>query len=234
MGYRKVIPRFRFGKFKPKKEDQIELLEFQNKYFDELSIQIIGNKFDEFKEVMNYALSNYSKSISPVIDTKFGIALLNQIFNYLKPLPLKNIRWIYHKLTMTYNTYNFLSILIKKDNKKHYLVDCSRRSGLVFKILNVRDFSTLVLLKELFDFDGLCLRHYFPVKNKDGKIIGYSDDYVWKLNSETFFYERVKDKEFRLNRSSEYEIMNNLLSCNKLKIPILAEIKKNLEQDQKR
>jgi len=234
MGYKKVIPKFRFGKFKPIKEDQIKLLDFENKYFDELSVQIIGSKFDEFKEVMSYALDSYSKNISPVIDTKLGIALLDQIFSYLKPLPLKNVRWIYHKLTITYSTYNFLSLLIKKDNKKHYLVDCSRRSGLVFKDLNIRDFSTLVLLKELFDFDGFCLRHYFPIRNKEGKIVGYSDGYVWKLNAETFFYERIKDREFRLNRSNEYETMNDLLTNNKLNIPILAEIRKNLEQNQNR
>jgi len=156
---------------------------------------------------------------------------LQQIFDYLKPLKFENVRWIYHKLTITYSTYKFLNSLIKKDNKKHYLVDCSRRSGLVFKDLNIRDFSTLILLNELFDFDGFCLRHYFPVKNKDGKIIGFSDGHVWKFNQNTFFYERVKSKEFRLNRSREYETMNNLLLKDKLNIPLMSKIIKNLEED---
>jgi len=234
MGYKKVIARFRFGKFSPTKDQQIELLKIQDIYFDELSIQIIGNKFDEFKEVMDYALDSFSKNISPVIDTKLGIVLLGQIFDYLKSLQIKNVRWIYHKLTITYSTYNFLSDLIRKDNKKHYLVDCSRRSGLVFKDLNVRDFSTLILLKELFNFDGFCLRHYFPIRNKDGKIIGYSDGYLWKFNPKTFSYEKVKDKEFRLNRISEYKTMNNLLNEDKLEIPVLSKIIKNLEQDYNR
>ena len=135
----------------------------------------------------------------------------------------------------TKHLYNYICIFfkrqIKKDNKKHYLVDCSRRSGLVFKDLNIRDFSTLILLKELFDFDGFCLRHYFPVKNKDGKIVGYSDGNLWKFNPATFFYEKVKSNEFRLNRSNEYETMNNLLDSNKLSIPILSNIINNLEED---
>ncbi|MDD4050244.1 MAG: hypothetical protein PHX47_04555 [Candidatus ainarchaeum sp.] len=231
IGYNKVVARFRFGKFKPTKQNQIELLKIQNDYFDELSIQLMGDKFDEFKELIDYSLSSFSKKVSPVIDTNLGVILLKQIFDYLKPLKFENVRWIYHKLTITYSNYKFLNYLIKKDNKKHYLVDCSRRSGLVFKDLNIRDFSTLILLNELFDFDGFCLRHYFPVKNKDGKIIGFSDGHVWKFNQNTFFYERVKSKEFRLNRSREYETMNNLLLKDKLNIPLISKIIKNLEED---
>ncbi len=231
MGYNKVVARFRFVKFIPTKENQIELLKVQNDYFDELSIQLIGDKFDEFKDIVNYSLDSFSKKVSPVIDTNFGVVLLKQIFDYLKPLKFNNVRWIYHKLTITYSNYKFLNSLIKKDNKKHYLVDCSRRSGLVFKDLNIRDFSTLILLKELFDFDGFCLRHYFPVKNKDGKIVGYSDGNLWKFNQATFFYEKVKSREFRLNRSNEYETMNNLLDSNNLSIPILSKIINNLEED---
>ncbi len=231
MGYKKVIARFKFGKFVPTKDDQIQLLETQNLYFDELSIQLIGDKFDEFKEIMNYSLNSFSRNISPVIDTKFGIVLLKQIFDYMKPLEFENVRWVYHKLTLTYSNYKFLSSLIKEDNKKHYLVDCSRRSGLVLKDLDIRNFSTLILLKKLFNFDGFCLRHYFPVRNKEGEIVGYSDGHIWKLNSDTFFYERIKDKEFRLNRSNEYEAINNLLPINELSVPLLSKIVKNLEED---
>ncbi len=234
IGYTKVVARFRFGNFKPTKQNQIELLKIQNDYFDELSIQLIGDKFDEFKEIIDYSLNSFSKKVSPVIDTNFGVVLLKQIFDYLKPLKFENVRWIYHKLTITYSNYKLLNSLIKKDNKKHYLVDCSRRSGLVFKDLNIRDFSTLILLKELFDFDGFCLRHYFPVRDKNGKIVGFPDGHIWKFNQKTFFYERVKSKEFRLNRSSEYEVMNNLLLSNKLKIPIMSKIVKNLEEDYNR
>lgn len=61
--------------------------------------------------------------------------------------------------------------------------------------------------------------------------MGYSDGHIWKFNPNTFFYERVKDREFRLNRSNEYETMNNLLVNNKLRIPILSTIVKNLEED---
>jgi len=234
MGYGKVIARFRFGKFVPTKDNQIELLNIQNSYFDELSVQLIEDKFDEFKELIDYSLNSFSKNISPVIDTNLGIALVKQIFDYLKPLKFENVRWIYHKLTITYSNYKFLSSLIEKDNKNHYLVDCSRRSGLVFKDLNIRDFSTLILLKELFNFDGFCLRHYFPVKDKNGKIIGFPDGNLWEFNSKTFFYEKIKSKEFRLNRSKEYELMNNLLLNDKLNVPLLSQIIKNLEEDYNR
>lgn len=230
VGYKKVLARFKFVKHSPSKEEQKNLLKIQNEFFDELSVQLIGEKFDVFKEMIGYAEENFDKKISPVIDLQFS-TLLTPIINYLKSLNIDNIRWIYHKLSVCYGSYELVNSLMQNSEISNYIVDCSRRCGLVYEDIDARNIATPILLKLLFNFDGFCFRYYPARKDKNGKIIGFPNKEIWKFNPKTYEFELIPNKDYRINRSLDYQNLNQILS--KKTIPQTQKLVKLLSHFQK-
>ena len=213
MGYKEVLARFKFVKYSPSEDEQKELLKIQNDFFDELSIQLIGDKFDVFKNMIDYAEENLDKDISPVVDLNINLILLIKVTNYLRDLEIKNIRWIYHKLNLFYiNNYETISSIMKGYKISNYIVDCSRRCGLFFGDVDGRNIATPILLKILYGFDGFCFRYCPAPRDKNGKLIGFPGREIWKLNSNTYEFENIENKDYRVNRSLDYENLNTILS----------------------
>lgn len=188
----KVFCRFFFRKLKPNTDLQKSLVDFQKDVFDEVAVHLIGTRFNDFKQVYEYAV-NKDLIVSPIADISILENHAKELFDYAKLQGSNNIRFTHRKINKFLARYFFISDEMKKHNLKVYLTGCTKRCN----IEGFDDIDVSIIAKGLFKFHGCCL-DYRPASKRTGKR-GFSPTMsVFNLN--TFEWGEEKNENFRANR----------------------------------
>jgi hypothetical protein len=67
---KKIICRFYFRGYVPSREEQRQIIDFQKGIFDEITVQLVGNDFVSFKNLLAYSVNELKQPTSSLIDVK--------------------------------------------------------------------------------------------------------------------------------------------------------------------
>jgi hypothetical protein len=209
--FKKVFCRFYFGKLKVSYDNLKKLIDFQSNVFDEITIQKIGRDFNNFERSYEYAVENYDKPISLVLDIKDHSLDFKQSLDYLKTWNLSNIRFIYGKIDTHFSKYFLISKIDKKLD--FYLVACPKRC----KIRSIEDpkcsnipVSILSKSKLFFNFDACCMDYLPRSKTHKGQKFVPPEKLSF-FNPKTLLWEeKDNDGSFRKQRLLDFNNLNNI------------------------
>ncbi|MFH1972787.1 MAG: hypothetical protein ABIJ18_04900 [archaeon] len=204
-----ILCRFFFKDYFPTIKEQKELTDFQIDIFDQISVQMLGEEFEDFKIIYEYTRNKTNKGISTVIDTKLKSILLIQVMDYIVKNQPTSSRWIYRKIESNLDRYHIINRNMPKVDIPFYLVGCTKRFGGKTEFKNL-DISTLG--KAIFGFNGCCL-DYRPTIAQKGKkrFVPMMDSF----NEKSYEWEKIKNEEYKKERTKIYLKLNSINSDNK-------------------
>lgn len=206
--FSKIFCRFDFGDFEPSVNLQKSLVDMQAGIFDEIAVQLIDDKFDEFKEVYEHASNTKSLSVSPVIDVATDSELLVQVLAYIVNESPENIRWKYRKITTYPENYRLISGALSETDIKYYIVSCRKRCGINYQ--GCENLCVPIILQMAFGFDGGCFDYRQAVKDSNNRKIGYPRDGTDRFDVNTYEWKKVNhSSNFRANRLTDFNAMDN-------------------------
>jgi hypothetical protein len=197
--FSKIICRFFFNNYKPNLELQKKLIDFQVDVFDELSVQLIATKFNDFKSLYEYA-KNKKLSISIVADTGLSLKNLKEFCEYLISKKPTNTRWTKRKIDSYYQHYLVISRSLKKAGIDYHLVSCSKRCGI--KESDFNDIAVPIIARGHFGFKGCCFAYREPPKQPKNKKPFFPSE-MDKFDIETYKFNKVKNKSYKESRTQD-------------------------------
>jgi hypothetical protein len=198
--FSKIICRFYFGNYHPTLELQKKLISFQEDIFDEITVQMIKDNFDNFKIVYEYTKNKTEKSVSTLIDPILNPALLIQIISYFSEITPTNTRWIYHQLDTYIDRLRIISKTMKELGIDYYLTGCRKIYGGKTEFRNI-DVSTMC--KAYFGFKGCCLDYRSAKRErKKGQKVFVKDMYIFE--EQNYEWKKVKNDNYKTNRLRDY------------------------------
>lgn len=205
--YSRILSRFYFGDFSPSVALQKSLVDAQAGIFDDVAVQLIEDKFDEFKEVYEYASNTKSFSISPIVDVATDAVLLAQIIPYLVGANPKSMRWKYRKITTYPENYRIISRGLTETKIESYVVGCRKRCGIKYR--DCENLCTTLILRAAFGFTGGCFDYQHPIRDKDGKKFRFPRDGMDKFSANSYEWEKVRHvKTFRVSRMADFNAID--------------------------
>jgi len=196
----KIICRFNFRDYKPTIIEQKSLIDFQDGIFDELNVQMVGSKFNDFKEICEYAKNKTNKNITTLVDSILQRNLTLEIINYLANLNPTNTRWLYHNIESFGEDLVFISDSMARLGLSASLTGCRKRFGGKTEFKNL-DVSTIC--KTALGFKSCCL-DYRPAnkdKKKGQKLFATEMDV---FNEKNYEWSAEVNNHYRENRTNDY------------------------------
>ncbi|MBU1974828.1 MAG: hypothetical protein KKG59_00315 [Nanoarchaeota archaeon] len=196
----KIFCRFDFGAFLPSVSLQQKLVAFQREHFDEVTVQLINRKFDDFKIVFKYAKGQHNAKVSSLVDLSLSPPLLLQVLQYLVEEKPSSTRWYQRKFSTYIHQYRLVNKVMQKADIDYLLVSCRKRCSIDEASRNV-DISTVA--KSFFGFKGCC--HDYRPANKAGKkgqrrFAMHMDVF----NPKTYEWEMHVNDNYKVNRLRNY------------------------------
>ena len=199
LNFSKIICRFFFSNYVPSLELQKQLILLQKDIFDEVTVQMVKDNFDDLKTLYGYALNNTEKPLSTLIDPKLSPSLLLQVVEYLGTVRPVNTRWVYHKLSSHIDRFRIVSNTMQELGIDAYVTNCRKRYAGDTEFKNM-DVSTI--LKGYFKFKG-CALDCNSKNNKEGKKKGFAPD-MDLFDEKTYEWIKVKNEDYRGNRLRDF------------------------------
>ena len=184
---------------------QEKLLHFQEKIFNDVTIQLIGNNFNDFQDLFIYAKTNIKLPMASLVDTKIPRRDIENSLIIIGSSDIDYTKWIYGKFTTHLLKYITIRNKMKEIGKPYLLIGCDKRCG----IEQYRNIAVSTIAMKHFGFYGCC-RDYIDTSNRKKK--GFPLDGTDTFDKTKWEWTKRFTKDYRLVRQNNFNDLNRELN----------------------